>query len=458
MSALAVQAPARRLVVGGRSVTVVRGPIVSGEGGVSVHGALSGRDAADSHPLAAVTGLGDALAGKAAGGEVVAAFMTHPGTLPAGAPWAGQTVLVAGVGTDAGLHTIDAGGALTQIAGAPDLAPGQWAVEVVDPLGDPRGPAVFVAFDLTAFGGLAGVSEITIDPTFGPLGAALAANRSQLAGILDGEAIDTLGSELAQQSADAALAWAQLPGCSLLTLNDDDYPCQLAEAGAAPPLLFARGRRDLLATPMLAIVGSRNATPQGEEHARTFARRLAAQGYTIVSGLAGGIDAAAHEGALQAGGHTIAVIGTGIDRVYPASNRQLAHQIAEQGLILSEFALGMGPLAQHFPRRNRIIAGLSRGCLVVEATLQSGSLITARQALEAGREVMAIPGSILNPQARGCHRLIKEGARLVETVDDVLDEIGRPAAPPPPATTVDAPRDAPDRHRLLGEHAGLATT
>ena len=155
-----MQAPTRRLVVDGRSVTVVRGPIVSGEGGVSVHGALSGRAAADSHPLAAVTGLVDALAGKAAGGEVVGAFMTHPGTLPAGAPWAGQTVLVAGTGTDAGLYTIDAGGALTQIAGAPDLAPGQWAVEVVDPLGDPRGPAILVAFDLTAFGGLAGVSEI----------------------------------------------------------------------------------------------------------------------------------------------------------------------------------------------------------------------------------------------------------------------------------------------------------
>ena len=279
---------------------------------------------------------------------------------------------------------------------------------------------------------------------FGNAGAALAANRSQLAGILDSDTIDTLGGELAQQSAEAAQAWAQQPGCSLLTLNDDDYPCQLAEAGAAPPLLFARGRRDLLATPMLAIVGSRNATPQGEEHARTFARRLAAQGYTIVSGLAGGIDAAAHEGALHAGGHTIAVIGTGIDRVYPASNRQLAHQIAEQGLILSEFALGMGPLAQHFPRRNRIIAGLSRGCLVVEATLQSGSLITARQALEAGREVMAIPGSILNPQARGCHRLIKEGARLVETVDDVLDEIGRPPVLPAPVNPASpAPQPAP---------------
>lgn len=288
---------------------------------------------------------------------------------------------------------------------------------------------------------------------FGSAGAALAANRSQLAGLLDGDVIDTLGKDMASESADAALAWATQPGCSLLTLNDDDYPCQLAEAGAAPPLLFARGHRALLGTPMLAIVGSRQATPQGEDNARTFAKRLAAQGYTIVSGLAGGIDAAAHEGALQAGGQTIAVIGTGIDRVYPASNRQLAHQIAEQGLILSEFALGMGPLAQHFPRRNRIIAGLSRGCLVVEATLQSGSLITARQALEAGREVMAIPGSILNPQARGCHRLIKEGARLVETVDDVLDEIGRlPAtqvSKAPPAVALPQADISPAPQRVL---------
>jgi DNA processing protein len=269
---------------------------------------------------------------------------------------------------------------------------------------------------------------------FGSATAVLAASRSQLAGLLEGDALDALGGDIARQSAADALAWAQQPGCSLLTLNDADYPCQLAEAGAAPPLLFARGQRALLATPMLAIVGSRNATPQGEDNARTFAKRLAAQGYTIVSGLAGGIDAAAHEGALAAGGGTIAIIGTGIDRVYPASNRKLAHQIAEQGLILSEFALGMGPLAQHFPRRNRIIAGLCRGCLVVEATLQSGSLITARLSLEAGREVMAIPGSILNPQARGCHRLIKDGARLVETVDDVLDEIGKPSLPPPDTT------------------------
>ncbi|MGL6045523.1 MAG: DNA-processing protein DprA [Vogesella sp.] len=287
---------------------------------------------------------------------------------------------------------------------------------------------------------------------FGSASAVLAANRSQLAGVLEGEALDALGGDIARQSAADALAWAEQPGCSLLTLNDPDYPCQLAEAGAAPPLLFARGQRALLATPMLAIVGSRNATPQGEDNARTFAKRLAAQGYTIVSGLAGGIDAAAHEGALAAGGGTIAIIGTGIDRVYPASNRKLAHQIAEQGLILSEFALGMGPLAQHFPRRNRIIAGLCRGCLVVEATLQSGSLITARLSLEAGREVMAIPGSILNPQARGCHRLIKDGARLVETVDDVLDEIGQPSAPQPDSAAAAEPAltQGPDILQAMG--------
>ncbi|WP_174873721.1 DNA-processing protein DprA [Vogesella oryzae] len=287
---------------------------------------------------------------------------------------------------------------------------------------------------------------------FGSAAAALAARPAQLAGVLDADIATTLGGELAQQSAAAALAWAEADGCHLLTLQDDDYPCQLAEAGAAPPLLFARGRRELLAASMLAIVGSRNSTPQGDDNARSFARNLAANGYSIVSGLADGIDAAAHEGALPQAASTVAVIGTGIDRVYPARNRELAHRIAQQGLILSEFPLGTPPLAQNFPRRNRIIAGLARGCLVVEATLQSGSLITARLALEAGREVMAIPGSILNPQARGCHRLLKDGARLVETVDDVLDEVGRlplPAAmtaamtAASPAAVADTPVAAP---------------
>ncbi|MEQ6291061.1 DNA-processing protein DprA [Vogesella sp. GCM10023246] len=285
---------------------------------------------------------------------------------------------------------------------------------------------------------------------FGSAEAALSARPAQLGELLDRDIAATLGGELAQQSAAAALAWAAADGCHLITLQDDDYPCQLAEAGAAPPLLFARGRRELLAAPMLAIVGSRNSTPQGDDNARSFARTLAANGYSIVSGLAGGIDAAAHEGALSQAASTVAVIGTGIDRVYPARNRELAHRIAEQGLLLSEFPLGSPPLAQNFPRRNRIIAGLARGCLVVEATLQSGSLITARLALEAGREVMAIPGSILNPQARGCHRLLKDGARLVETVDDVLDEVGRlPLRPSPPTLSAASDDDALPQQPLL---------
>ncbi|SCK10499.1 DNA-processing protein DprA [Vogesella sp. LIG4] len=263
---------------------------------------------------------------------------------------------------------------------------------------------------------------------FGSAAAALAARPAQLEGILERDIAEQLGGELAQQAATAALAWAEADNCQLVTLLDNDYPTQLAEAGAPPALLFARGRRELLAAPMIAIVGSRNSTPQGDDNARSFARNLAANGYSIVSGLAEGIDAAAHQGALEQPAGTVAVIGTGIDRIYPARNRELAHQIASQGLILSEFPLGTPPAAQNFPRRNRIIAGLARGCLVVEATPQSGSLITARLALEAGREVMAIPGSIHNPQARGCHKLIKDGARLVETVDDVLDEVGRIAA------------------------------
>lgn len=256
---------------GGTVVEVHVGPIVSGEGGVSVHGALSGRDAADSHPLAAVTGLADALAGKAAGGEVVAAFMTHPGTLPAGAPWAGQTVLVAGVGTDAGLHTIDAGGALTQIAGAPDLAPGQWAVEVVDPLGDPRGPAVFVAFDLTAFGGLAGVSEITIDPTFGPLGAALAAKADAVhehvaADVTDLDAV--VGAAVADAVAAASARVAVLPSdvsaVSTTTLTDVSGLAVALEASSRY-LVHVRGvcGGDVSADLSVALAGPAGASAVG---------------------------------------------------------------------------------------------------------------------------------------------------------------------------------------------------
>ncbi|WP_028536785.1 DNA-processing protein DprA [Paludibacterium yongneupense] len=274
---------------------------------------------------------------------------------------------------------------------------------------------------------------------FGSAQAVVAAPRRELENRLPPAAIDALVARAADAAVEAALEWATRPGCRLLTLLDAEYPTPLAEAPGAPPLLFARGRCELLASPMLAVVGSRHPTPQGRSTARDFAAGLAASGYTVVSGLAHGIDSAAHEGALGSQASTVAVVGTGIDRVYPAANRDLAHRIAAQGLILSEFPLGSPPLAAHFPRRNRIIAGLGRACLVVEAGIASGSLITARYALEAGREVMALPGSIHNPQARGCHRLLKEGARLVESLDDIIDEVGQAGFPAASESAVETP-------------------
>lgn len=221
----------------------------------------------------------------------------------------------------------------------------------------------------------------------------------------------------------ATLQWLAEPGHQLVTWDDSDYPRALFDIDDAPPALFYMGRRELLNRPALAIVGSRHATVQGRDDARAFAKALAAAGVTIISGLATGIDAAAHEGALDQTGGTLAVVGTGLDRVYPAANRKLAHAIAERGGLLSEFAPGTPALKFHFPRRNRLISGLSRGVLVVEANLSSGSLITARLAGEQGREVMALPGSIHAPLARGCHKLIRDGAKLVETVQDVLAEL-----------------------------------
>lgn len=222
----------------------------------------------------------------------------------------------------------------------------------------------------------------------------------------------------------ATLAWLAIPGNHLITLADPEYPRQLLEIPDPPPLLYARGRLELLQAPAMAIVGSRNATPQGEKTAEEFAQALSESGYCIVSGLALGIDGAAHRGALRGRGSTIAVVGTGLDIVYPARHRPLAHEISVHGLLVSEFPLGTPSMARNFPRRNRIISGLSRGCLVVEAHLQSGSLITARLAAEQGREVFAIPGSIHSPVSKGCHRLIKEGAKLVESLQDILEELG----------------------------------
>lgn len=243
--------------------------------------------------------------------------------------------------------------------------------------------------------------------------------------------------EALQQQIERTLAWLAQPNNHLITLACPHYPPALLTTSDPPALLYAKGRIELLntsgASRALAIVGSRNATAQGIKNTEWFAEELAQGGCHIISGLALGIDAAAHQGALKAyrrapsvAGSTIAVIGTGCDIIYPARNQKLTYEIAEHGLIVSEFPLGAKAQPTHFPRRNRIISGLSQGVLVVEAALQSGSLITARQALEQNREVFAIPGSIHSPLSKGCHALIKQGAKLVECAQDILDELRVP--------------------------------
>lgn len=217
--------------------------------------------------------------------------------------------------------------------------------------------------------------------------------------------------------------WLSLPNNHIVTLADAEYPQSLLEIADPPPFLYAKGNLALLNKPGIAIVGSRNASVQGEKNAEAFAYDLCAYGLNIISGLALGIDGAAHRGALKAKGATIAVVGTGLDIVYPAKHRELAHQIAEHGLIVSEFDLGTPSKPSNFPKRNRIISGLSLGCLVVEANLQSGSQITARLATEQGREVFAIPGSIHSPLSKGCHQLIKQGAKLVDCLQDIVEEL-----------------------------------
>lgn len=227
---------------------------------------------------------------------------------------------------------------------------------------------------------------------------------------------------LARQAAEAALEWEMRDGCRLMLLQDEDFPEMLTQGLIAPPVLFLRGNVRLLHKPSAAIVGSRHATPQAMRIAKDFGRALGGKGIPTVSGMASGIDTAAHQGALEAEGGTVAVWGTGIDRIYPPANKNLAYEIAEKGLIVSEFPIGTRPYAGNFPRRNRLIAALSQVTLVVEAALESGSLITAGLAAEMGREVMAVPGSIDNPHSKGCHKLIKDGAKLTECLDDILNE------------------------------------
>lgn len=283
--------------------------------------------------------------------------------------------------------------------------------------------------------GLASWLQLALTPGIGPVTfqrllrqfglpqAVLAKKRAELAALASAAVIAALDSEEVAQAVARALAWTGEPGHWVITLADETYPRLLLEIADPPPLLYARGRVELLQRAALAIVGSRNATLQGEANAQTLARALSEAGLTIVSGLALGIDAAAHRGGLAGPGSTIAVLGTGIDVVYPSRNAALAAEIAERGLLLSEFPLGTAPAGQNFPRRNRLISGLARGCLVVEAALASGSLITARAAADQGREVFAMPGSIHSPLAKGCHALIKSGAKLVESAEDVLAEL-----------------------------------
>lgn len=266
---------------------------------------------------------------------------------------------------------------------------------------------------LTAFGSPEAVLAAGVDARRAVVGPAVA------------EALDAPSSALDAQVA-ATLAWRQADAAgprTLVPLGDPLYPPLLLQTADPPLLLYVLGDVALLQAPAVAIVGSRNPTPQGRENAAAFGRHLSDAGLVVVSGLALGIDTAAHEGALAGATPTVAVVGTGLDRVYPRRNLALARQIAAGGAIVSEFPLGTPPLPPHFPMRNRIIAGLAEGTLVVEAALRSGSLVTARMAVEANREVFAVPGSIHSPQSRGCHALIRQGAKLVESAVDILEEL-----------------------------------
>jgi len=283
--------------------------------------------------------------------------------------------------------------------------------------------------------GLAGWLQLSLTPgigastlrsllaKFGLPEAVLARGPGELTQFLGAAALDALRSQAVQEAVQRGLDWASAEQHFILTLADDAYPKALLETPDPPAVLYAHGRVQLLQHPAIAVVGSRNATAQGMANAEQFAQALSAAGLTIVSGLALGIDAAAHRGGLGGPSSTVAVLGTGIDVVYPQRNAELAAEIARRGLLLSEFPLGTAAVAHNFPRRNRLISGLARGCLVVEAAVASGSLITARLAADQGREVFAIPGSIHSPLSKGCHLLIKSGAKLVDSADDVLAEL-----------------------------------
>ena len=269
------------------------------------------------------------------------------------------------------------------------------------------------------------VSFAMLMKRLGSIDAILSATADELKPCLEeaNKALPLLLNKTAEKSAECAMTWLEKgKNRSILTLMDDDYPMSLAQGMRPPPVLFLHGNAALLEQPKIAIVGSRKATPQAVQIAKQFGQDLSEQGITVVSGFADGIDAAAHQGALKGQNSTIGVLGTGIDIVYPAKNQDLAVEMSQKGLLLSEFPLNTTPVAKNFPRRNRIIAALGVGTVVIEAAERSGSLITARLAGELGRDVMAVPGSIFNPQSAGCHKLIRDGATLVTSVADILAE------------------------------------
>jgi DNA processing protein len=270
---------------------------------------------------------------------------------------------------------------------------------------------------------LGGARLIHLVESLGGIHSLVAADRATLAQAgIDSKAISALKNpDLSRIDSDRE--WLEGEQRYLLACDDERFPALLKSTPSPPAALFVEGDLDLLWQPQLAVIGSRNPTAGGVENARDFTTELSRQGLTITSGMASGIDSVAHQAALDAGGRTVAVAGTGPDQVYPASNREIAARIRERGVLVSEFPPGTPPLRGNFPARNRIISGLSLGVLVIEAGLNSGTLITARLAGEQGREVFALPGSIHNPMSKGCHRLIREGAKLVENAAEIMQEL-----------------------------------
>lgn len=287
----------------------------------------------------------------------------------------------------------------------------------------------YLWFALEAIPGLGSDGARRLLEAFGDARGIFAAPADRVRALVDGKIADAIARGPDGEHPKAFAAWLADPDAHFIPCTDPDYPPLLNDLPGAPAWLYIKGDPDVLRRPLFAIVGSRNATPQGLRDAAAFARALAEAGLTIVSGLAEGVDTAAHEGGLVGNGSGVAVVGTGLDRVYPAKNRDLAHRLAADGAIVSEFALGTPPRPGHFPRRNRLISGLALGVLVVEAAPQSGSLITARLAGEQGRDVFAIPGSIHSPLSKGCHQLIRQGAKLVESAEDILEELRGTWAP-----------------------------